>query len=269
MVHSLALAFSGTIVIKSIFNSLLINVKLGSTAIAHYSYFPIGLMLAITGKTTESYCSSVVQLIGIGIKDFATSLANSFVAMLRKFGSSTVIVTLTRTIFRLGLFCRKFNATIFANPLFYHDSIISKTTVKVKKKVYNLEVDSDNTFFAENVLVHNCPACIALHGTEVPVGESLRDHFNGRCDAIYVPIGGDMPEYMQTFGKPGERNFVPFQTGEDWFAGLPEAQQKQMLGPGKFEWYQKTGELSGLIGTHEDSLFGEMPVVKPLKDLQD
>jgi hypothetical protein len=114
-----------------------------------------------------------------------------------------------------------------------------------------------------------CPVCVALHGTEVPKGESIKDHYNGRCDAIYVPIGGDMPEYMQTFGKPGERNFVPFQTGEDWFAGLPEAQQKQMLGPGKFEWYQKTGELSGLVGTHEDRLFGEMPVVKPLKNLQD
>jgi hypothetical protein len=39
-----------------------------------------------------------------------------------------------------------------------------------------------------------CPACIALHGTEVPVGQPITDHFNGRCDAIYVPAGGEMPE---------------------------------------------------------------------------
>ena len=111
---------------------------------------------------------------------------------------------------------------------------------------------------------NTCAACIALHGTEVPKGESIKDHYNGRCDAIYVPAGGDMPEFMQTFGEPGERNFVPFQDGESWFAQQSEAFQRQTLGPGKYEWYKQNRSLQGLIGNYSDSVFGDMPVVKPL-----
>jgi hypothetical protein len=113
-----------------------------------------------------------------------------------------------------------------------------------------------------------CPACIALHGTEIPLGASVEDHYNGRCDAILIPVGGSMPDTMQTFGEPGERNFVPFATGPEWFAGLPEDKQRQMLGPGRFELYQNGTPLSEFWHTHTDSVFGDMPVVKPIKDIR-
>ena len=112
--------------------------------------------------------------------------------------------------------------------------------------------------------LRTCPACIALHGTEIPVGQAVEDHFNGRCDAIYIPPGGEMPDYMQSMSTPGHRNFVPFQNGEDWFAGLSEQQQRQILGPGKFEIYKSGTPLSEFWHTHTDSVFGDMPLVKPL-----
>ncbi len=113
-----------------------------------------------------------------------------------------------------------------------------------------------------------CPACLALHGTEIPLGQPVEDHYNGRCDAILIPVGGSMPESMQAFSKPGERNFVPWQNGEDWFAGLTDEQQRAFLGPGKFEVYKSGVPLSEFWHTHTDSVFGDMPVVKPLKDLR-
>jgi len=114
-----------------------------------------------------------------------------------------------------------------------------------------------------------CPACIALHGTEVPLGESIIDHYMGRCDAIYVPAGGDLPEYMQAMSEPGKRNFVPFQKGEDWFAKQQEAYQRKVLGNGKYELY-KSGKISisDVVGTYHDDVFGDMPVVKPLWELE-
>jgi hypothetical protein len=114
----------------------------------------------------------------------------------------------------------------------------------------------------------SCAACIARHGEEMEVGQPVDDHYNGYCDAILIPIGGSLPESMQALSdKPGERNFVPFATGPEWFAGLPEDKQRQMLGPGRFELYQNGTPLSEFWHTHTDSVFGDMPVVKPIKDI--
>ena len=40
------------------------------------------------------------------------------------------------------------------------------------------------------------------------------------------------------------------------------------MGPGKYEWYKQNKSLQGLIGNYPDSVFGDMPVVKPLWALQ-
>jgi len=112
-----------------------------------------------------------------------------------------------------------------------------------------------------------CPACIALHGTEVPIGVALRDHYSGLCDSILIPIGGSMPTEMQAMSTPGNRNFVPFSSGEEWFVGLSDTEQRQFLGPGKFDLYKSGTPLSAFVGTYADDVFGDMPVVKPIKDL--
>jgi hypothetical protein len=113
-----------------------------------------------------------------------------------------------------------------------------------------------------------CAACIALHGTEVPVGEPVSDHYRGRCDKILIPIGGEMPEFMQADSPSGGRNLVPFQTGASWFNSLPlerQARQASFLkSPAKLNAYKSGIPLSEFVGHHEDSIFGDMVVENSL-----
>jgi hypothetical protein len=178
--------------------------------------------------------------------------------------------------FRLDLGYENFklfsaNPTSFNNSFTTHivtSSNISNLNYNIK--VYNLEVENDKSYIANGIVVHNCPACIALHGTEMKVGEPVKDHFNGRCDAIYVPAGGEMPEFMQAMSKPGERNFVPFQDGTSWFDAQSDAYKKQVLGPGRFELYQQ-GKFKldeSFVNWHDNDVFGSMPGAKPLWQLE-
>lgn len=113
-----------------------------------------------------------------------------------------------------------------------------------------------------------CPTCIALHGSEVPMGQPIKDHWNGRCDAIYSGPNGELPEFMQAMSEPGKRKFTQFERGPNWFNTLDPSQQKKILGPGKFEWFKKGHSLTELIGYTKDNLFGVMPIVKPLWELE-
>ena len=114
-----------------------------------------------------------------------------------------------------------------------------------------------------------CLSCVSLHGSEIPLGESVSDHYRGRCDAILVPVGGSMPATMQADSLPGQRNFVKWQTGEEWFASLPpERQAKQasfLKSPAKLRAYQDGTPLSAFVGEHQDDVFGPQVIEKSLK----
>jgi SPP1 gp7 family putative phage head morphogenesis protein len=73
-----------------------------------------------------------------------------------------------------------------------------------------------------------CAACLALDGTKYPVGTPVWDHPNGRCTS--VPIVEGFPE-------------VKWQSGADWFRNLDESEQRDILGPAKFEAW-KAGQFS-------------------------
>ena len=71
---------------------------------------------------------------------------------------------------------------------------ISKITTlpPVETTVYNLSVDEVEEFFANSILVHNCPDCpnyVTNGGVPanqiVPVGEACRCHGNCRCTVEY------------------------------------------------------------------------------------
>jgi hypothetical protein len=57
-------------------------------------------------------------------------------------------------------------------------------------------------------------------------------------------------------------------TGEQWFKAQPEAMQRSMLGPGKYDLYS-TGKvkLTDIVGEHTDPTYGQMIIEKPLKEL--
>jgi len=117
-----------------------------------------------------------------------------------------------------------------------------------------------------------CLSCIALHGTPLEVGERVDDHYRGRCTEFYqVPGGDEFPTTMQSDSGVGNRIFVPFQKGEDWFAGLsPERQAQQASfaqSPAKFRAYNDGIKLSEFTGEHIDDVFGRQTVERSLIEM--
>lgn len=114
-----------------------------------------------------------------------------------------------------------------------------------------------------------CLTCIALHGTELEPGQRVDDHYRGRCTEYYVVPGGKPhPDYMQADSTPGNRRFVPFQTGIDWFNSLPVARQKLQASfvksPGKWNAFQAGTPLSQFVAEHVDDVFGQQVVENSL-----
>ena len=109
-----------------------------------------------------------------------------------------------------------------------------------------------------------CLACISLHGTELKPGQRVDDHYRGRCSEYYITLGGELPTIMQADSTPGNRKFVPFQKGEDWFKSLPlERQRLQnsfVSSPGKWNAYQAGTPLNDFVTEHIDPVFGRQIV---------
>jgi hypothetical protein len=124
---------------------------------------------------------------------------------------------------------------------------------------------ANDTFIEKKIRVakldnRTCLTCIDLHGTELDAGEEVVDHYNGRCDSIYIIPGVEPPDIMQADSRPGQRNFVPFQTGPEWFNSLPENRQREQASfqktPAKFEAFKAGTPLSAFVKEHTDAVFG-------------
>ena len=98
-----------------------------------------------------------------------------------------------------------------------------------------------------------CAACMALHGTEHGVDETLDDHYNGECYAVPKVIGG--------------RNDYSGQ-GEAYFNSLSEAEQKNVVGNSTWELLNN-GDIAfnDLVTHRDDEVYGSMIGVTPYKDL--
>jgi len=98
-----------------------------------------------------------------------------------------------------------------------------------------------------------CPACIALHGKIFDNANPMEGHWNCRCTLLPVTIldtGRDV------------------QSGEEWFKAQPEARQRDILGPGKYDaWKEGKFEFGQLAKHTDDVAFGKMWTETPLKDL--
>jgi hypothetical protein len=117
--------------------------------------------------------------------------------------------------------------------------------------------------------IKTCLSCVALHGTELEPGQRVDDHYRGRCSEFYrVPGGPDFPTYMQADSQPGQRQFVPFQKGSDWFASLPPSRQCQQASfvkvPAKWNAYQAGTPLEAFVGEHQDDVFGRQVIEQSL-----
>jgi hypothetical protein len=99
-----------------------------------------------------------------------------------------------------------------------------------------------------------CVSCVAQHGTQHPLTETLNDHHNGRCAPI--PAIKGLPSPIE-------------QTGEQWFEGLSEAEQRRIMGDKKWEAL-RDGKfaLGDVTGTYDDPVYGPMRRARTLKELE-
>ena len=97
-----------------------------------------------------------------------------------------------------------------------------------------------------------CMACAAEHGTFHTNDESMDSHYSCRCTSIPVVKGYD----------------DKIQTGEDWFKGLSEKQQRDMMGGDTYAaWKEGKFDLSDMAGRRHDDVYGEMLARVPLSEL--
>jgi hypothetical protein len=98
-----------------------------------------------------------------------------------------------------------------------------------------------------------CMSCLAMHGTEHTLDETLDDHHNGECVMVPIVLGGG--------------NMVK-QSGEDWFSQQPEAVQRKRMGSTKWQaWQDEKFKFSQLSVQREDPVYGRMRSEAALKDL--
>lgn len=135
---------------------------------------------------------------------------------------------------------------------FCHVRIIAHLAEEIHEEVFNLEVEGDHTFVANGLVVHNCMACVCLHGTVHPVSEVLNDHHNGRCAPIPVT-----PRWAE-LGIAGGRELA-IETGVDWFRKLPAEQQASIMGPKFYEaWTAGAFRLEQVPRLYHNDIFGPM-----------
>lgn len=89
------------------------------------------------------------------------------------------------------------------------------------------------TWMAE-LSTRTCPACWAMHGTEHSHSESFDSHPRCRCSPI------PRTKTWAELGFPGVEDVGRnIGTGADRFANLTAAEQRQILGPGKYDLYRE------------------------------
>jgi SPP1 gp7 family putative phage head morphogenesis protein len=100
-----------------------------------------------------------------------------------------------------------------------------------------------------------CPACIALDGTVYRTLEAASFEAHPNCACVAQPV--------LTFGRT-----PTFPTGPQWFATLPERQQRAMLGPGRYTLYEQ-GQLDWQrVATIDDNpTWGKTIKLTPLAEL--
>jgi len=107
-----------------------------------------------------------------------------------------------------------------------------------------------------------CMACVAMHGTEHTLDETLDDHPNGRC--VMVPITATMAD----LGIDAPDTGIQVDSGESWFAALSAEMQKAMMGPGLYDaWRRGLFTFDQLATRLWSDEWGAMIVQTPLYQL--
>ena len=97
-----------------------------------------------------------------------------------------------------------------------------------------------------------CLSCLALHGTEVPLGEEIVSHANCRCVAVAIPRGSQ----------------ITVQSGPEWLAAQPAAMQQQVMGQANYAaWQAGRVRLDQFVGYRTDAVWGRQTVQRSLRSI--
>jgi SPP1 gp7 family putative phage head morphogenesis protein len=98
-----------------------------------------------------------------------------------------------------------------------------------------------------------CPACLFTDGNIYPIDYGFDSHVNCRCTTI--PVLRDVAP-------------IRYQTGQEWFRTQPEATQRGILGPGRFEaWQSGRASLSDMVSRDWSDVWGGSLRVTRVRDL--
>lgn len=98
-----------------------------------------------------------------------------------------------------------------------------------------------------------CPACLALDGQFIALDREMAEHPNGRCSQVPKVIGFPAPTWL---------------TGPQWIQTQPANVQRQILGQGRFEaWQRGDFELSDLATVQRSAEWGNSLQTTPLNQL--
>ena len=99
-----------------------------------------------------------------------------------------------------------------------------------------------------------CLACLELDGEECPKG-ICDDHPNGKCTTVAVTIGGHYPQW---------------QHGHDWLMEQSEADQRRIIGDGRYEMWKKDGiPLRDMVEMKPNAVWGGSPTILSEKALRE
>jgi len=177
---------------------------------------------------TSATPNSFMRGSGIG-----ASLFGSFLARLQDI--SFRVTTNVDTLFEQAIAndisgnAEKFSDSIFGLPIEIElDEIVDINRSVFDGQVYNLQTTHE-WYVANSIITHNC-----------------------RCTSIPVVKGYD----------------DKIQTGEDWFKGLSEKEQRDMMGGDTYAaWKEGKFDLSDMAGRRHDDVYGEMLARVPLSEL--
>jgi hypothetical protein len=129
-----------------------------------------------------------------------------------------------------------------ANTLMRTVQLQSYRDAAVMHRVANADILTEQIRIAA-LDARTCMACVALHGTRLPIDERINDHHNGRCTSISV-----------VKGRPRD-----IQSGEDWFKSLPDERQREQMGSAAWlAWKDGALNMRDLVHRYDDRVFGEM-----------
>jgi hypothetical protein len=104
---------------------------------------------------------------------------------------------------------------------------------------------------------------VGTPGEVLRATDYLEGHVNCRCTLIPRP-----KSYADLLGDPSlPDSRVPVKTGPEEFAKLDPAVQRSILGPGKYDLYQRGVPLEAFVDRHQSDVWGASRVAKPLRDV--